>query len=85
MSETLILILRLPLQKMRQKRDRLSQWKADAKKELAELKGSLDAASTGSVASEDWVATQEMASVQDSAVSLPSHCRSYCITTSPLQ
>ena len=67
---------------MKQKRDRLSQWKADAKEELVELKGGHAAASQGSVASEDLVTAQELASVQDNKASLPS--LSFGCAASPL-
>lgn len=73
------------LQKLRQKRARLSVLNVAAKKELAQLKGSPTAAYEGSVVSEDCNAmedvvslvsgehdaVQDMASVADMKASLP--------------
>lgn len=73
------------LQKLRQKRARLSVLKAEANKELAQLKGSPTAACEGSmvsgdcdgmedvvsVVSEERDAVQDMASVPDMKVRLP--------------
>lgn len=91
--------LELYLQTLKQKRDRLSGLKAEAMKELAQLKGCLPAADCqGSVvledvnAAEDMVsvvsegpdAAQELGSVHDMKASLPSFCRSCCITATLL-
>ncbi|KAL3159155.1 hypothetical protein ABBQ32_14135 [Trebouxia sp. C0010 RCD-2024] len=56
--------LDLYLQTLKLKRDRLSAWKVEAKKELAQLKGCLPAAACqGSVVSEDVDAVEEMVSM----------------------
>lgn len=91
--------LDLYLQTLKLKRDRLSAWKVEAKKELAQLKGCLPAAACqGSVVSEDVDAVEEMvsmvseepdaaqevASVHDMKASLPSFCCCWCIPASLL-
>lgn len=70
----------LDLQTLTHKRDRLSQLKAEAKKELALLKRSRPAASEGPVVPEDPNADHELAFEQDVKASLLFLCCSCCIT-----
>lgn len=72
--------LALLLQWVTKRRTTQRKKKAALKKELAQLTGGQDAASEGSVVSQDLDAVQESASEKDFAVNLPAPCCCCCFS-----